>query len=353
MYATAKIRRDPRLRNALQHNPQTYTRVQQDPEATVQHLVRILKYWEDSDIADGGLDKAFLGLLPLDPVVRLTSPHMTNGSSATPAEPSRHRPAEETPLAKRHKSISEGNSPPLIPSPIAAAPLSNELLEHMNRHIANSQNPAATTAMFHQLLAAKQLPQQSPLGTGPVVQNMGAQTSIPQSDDRAEHERSLRNKSAQKIIRDCFDEFIKEKRTNKAPRWGGRLVAALTNPRAPFGVGVASDSLDSALKDFQKEAPNLLQAIIKGDGQWPAADHAWANDLIHMGFATWTRRLVRPLLIALVDSWRRELSTLNDEARPSAWLAEDLDKELRKMKDIDGEWLIGPYWKDGKKRAKT
>jgi len=369
------IRRNPRLARALSHNPQAYARTKQDPMGTLDMIVGLLDLWSDDQVAQGGLDAAYPQLWPRKSTVEVPPTIIPQKPTTAP------QTSVDTPLSKKarfdgqsrptppQKSLGTPKSLPKKPSselPDSSSSKGSHAAEavtpptphatppsHVSGHDAillgfqeiarNVPGSAATLVAVQQVLASKNLT--APMATA------SAQMSLTDvhNAERAQREKELRNMTAGSIIRAAIGEFVIERRTNMVPCWGGRLVPALRNPRQPFGVGAASDALDLSIRDFSKDCKNLLEEIVRNNGRWPVSDRPWMNDLVHHAFALWTRRLVRPVLMALVDSWRRELASLNEEPRPSPYLAQDLDKDLHALKDIQGDWYITPANKDKKR----
>ena len=75
-----------------------------------------------------------------------------------------------------------------------------------------------------------------------------------------------RTQTAGSKIREILAEMLVERGTTMRPRWGGRLLEVLANPRGPFGISSISDALAPAVEDMKKEHPRLVASLINNGG---------------------------------------------------------------------------------------
>ena len=143
-------------------------------------------------------------------------------------------------------------------------------------------------------------------------------------------------------IREVFGEMLLDRSPTNRPRWGGRLVGVLENARGPFGISSISDALAPAVEEFKKDHPRLVAFLIRSGGAWPAPSDAESLELYHSAAKAWARRLIRPILLGIIDQLRKQVAELNGDAKPKWFSHEELDKELRAAKDVHGDYLINP-----------
>ena len=140
-------------------------------------------------------------------------------------------------------------------------------------------------------------------------------------------------------IRAVLAECLPERSPTCAPRWDGRLVEAVRDPRGPWGISGISDALAPAVEEFKKELPRLAASLIRNGGTWPAPEDAESLEITHVVARMWARRLVRPILIGMIDEHRKRVAELNGDAKPKWYTHDELDKELKMAKDVHGEYL--------------
>ena len=152
----------------------------------------------------------------------------------------------------------------------------------------------------------------------------------------------VRTQSAGSKIREILAEMLVERGTTMRPRWGGRLVEILVNPRGPFGISSISDALAPAVEEMKKDHPRLVASLVGNGGVWPAPADAESLELSQYSAKLWARRLVRPILLGVIDQHRKQVAELNGDSKPKWFTHDELDKELRAAKDVQGDYLINP-----------
>ena len=152
----------------------------------------------------------------------------------------------------------------------------------------------------------------------------------------------VRTMTAGTKIREVFREMFIERLTTSRPHWGGRLVEILANPRGPFGISPISDALAPAVEEFRKDHPRLVAFLIRTGGLWPAPSDPETLEIMHSAAKIWARRLVRPILLGIIDQHRKQVAELNGDSKPAWYRHEELDKELKAAKDVHGEYLVNP-----------
>ena len=151
-----------------------------------------------------------------------------------------------------------------------------------------------------------------------------------------------RTLTAGNLIRAIFAECLLDRDPTNRPRWGGRLVEILANPRAPFGISGISDQIAPAVEEMKKDHPRLVASLVRSGGIWQAPGDAETLELIHSAAKVWARRLVRPILLGVIDQHRKQVAELNNDPKPAWYRHEELDKELKSAKDVHGDYLISP-----------
>lgn len=352
----------------LASNPRVRGFYEKDPEGTSIILNAVLAQWGTEAISEEGLldSSAMVGILiPRPPTVSAGQilPHHEEGTSTPKRRKTQDVPSLEPPSARFTSPQSGSNgtfghdaaslkSTSGKKSPTGAHPMSDLEYTAMLQLAASGLASPAQLLSLQQAMSQRSLP---PPG-GLTLAKPLAQPSFPSLvDEKEERIRAMRKLSPAIIVRNSIEEMILERRPAYRPRLGGRLAQAFENPRRPFGTGAASDALDACLAEFKRDYPNLHAEVLSGKGLFPEAKEKWAQDCLYHTFCYWTRRLVRPVLIAQVDAWRRELAVVDEEAAPLRFGPDDLDKELKGLKDVggqgDGVWFIAPAWKDaGTKR---
>ena len=148
------------------------------------------------------------------------------------------------------------------------------------------------------------------------------------------------NRSAISIIRDAIREMLPSRAPNTAPVWGGRLLLLLVNPRNVFGYGQITDGAAAIIGEMVKDLPDLVREIVANNGTWPAPTSPAHLQMCHHLARYWARRLMRNILVGLVQNHRIELAAARNEPRPAPYRADDLDKELRNAGDVNGTYLV-------------
>jgi len=366
------------FRALLAANPRVKAFYEKDPAGTSKILQLVISTWDKDAISEEGLldSSAMVGILmPRLPTVT-AAVVIPSHDEHTP----KRRKVSELPDFDAVTSIKQQQSPTTVTNNIFVSPQpaakGTPGGDGASPQLSAAKKPLTGvhpledleyTAMLHlaasglaspaQLIALQQkLAERSLLSPeGLALSKPRDQPSLPSRvDDKEERIRALRKLSPAVIIRNSIEEMVLERRPAYRPRLGGRLAQAFVNPRGPFGTGAASDALDACLGEFKRDYPNLHAEVLANKGLFPEAKEKWGQDCLYHAFCYWTRRLIRPVLIAQVDAWRRELAVVDQEAAPYRYGPEDLDKELRGLKDIggqsDGEWFITPAWKDETKK---
>ena len=164
--------------------------------------------------------------------------------------------------------------------------------------------------------------------------------AAPQAAPAADPNQAVFARSVISIIRDTMNEMLVSRNPDQTPIWGGRLVILLSSPRVPFGVGPITDSVSAIQGEMMKEMPDLFREIAANAGHWPHPTSRSTLQIYHHLARHWARRLMRAILIGLIQNHRIELAALRVEPRPAPYRADDLDKELAKAGDVNGAYLL-------------
>jgi len=260
---------------------------------------------------------------------------------------------------------------PSLTSAAHSAPLQGLYPHTMQQHFGHSvqqgfslppafQNPMGHSHVPHMpsphsTLPGHPLPQSIQQHLTGLSRNFPFQHSFPRFEMPPPPQSELEHESAEdaqarrdtrgKIIIRTFKLLVAHHEPNKVPAWSETLAKSLTNSRHHFGDSQEAAHIHLITCDMRTTEPHLLAHLIQTKGSWPEPDGPSAAvwfEIAKGNFQHWSRRMIRPLLTAAVDTWQRRMECLNKEPRGSrpAFGLTELDKELEKIDSMDVKWLI-------------
>jgi len=143
------------------------------------------------------------------------------------------------------------------------------------------------------------------------------------------------------VIVRAFKLCVRHFEPNMVPSWTPMIAASLKNPRHHFGDSPEASHIQLIVSEMKALEKHVLAHLLQSQGVWPEpTSEAWFQ--IERGhFEHWTRKLVRPILVAAVGKWQRHMEVLCKEPRGSRkfFTLQMLDEELEKITSLDLKWL--------------